>query len=176
MKRFFMLVAIVATACLTAANVYAMGELVQVAASVPAILPAALVAGAFALADPLMARPRAVSAAPRADASDPKKMLADLTKAFEDFKAANDEKLKAKTDDVVVNEKVERINSAVGDLQTNFQKAIDDLNAKLAAADIGSGVIGDIPADPEYVDAFKAHMRKGDVKSAMTKGVAEDGG
>jgi len=176
MKRFFMLVAIVATACLTAANVYAMGELVQAAASVPAILPAAFVAGAFALADPLMARPRAVSAAPRADASDPKKMLADLAKAFEDFKAANDEKLKAKTDDVVVNEKVERINSAVGDLQTNFQKAIDDLNAKLAAADIGSGVIGDIPADPEYVDAFKAHMRKGDVKSAMTKGVAEDGG
>ncbi|MGV1870895.1 phage major capsid protein [Agrobacterium rosae] len=130
---------------------------------------------AFAASTALAPMPRAVHATPRADASDPKAMIAELKAAFEDFKKANDDKLKAKAD-VVTDEKVERINTAVGDLQTNFQKALDDLNAKLAAADIGAGVIGDIPADPEYVNAFKAHMRKGGVEAAMTKGVAEDGG
>lgn len=131
---------------------------------------------AFAASTALAPMPRAVHATPRADTSDPKAMLTELKAAFEDFKKSNDEKLKAKSDDVVTTEKVERINTAVGDLQTNFQKALDDLNAKLAAADIGAGVIGDIPADPEYVNAFKAHMRKGGVEAAMTKGVAEDGG
>lgn len=137
--------------------------------------------GAFALANPLASKPRAVAAAPRADASDPKAMLAELKAAFEDFKKEHDAKLKAKSDDVVVTEKVDRINNAVGDLQTNFQKALDDLNAKLAAMHAGGNVIGDIPGDPEYVKAFKAHMRKGDnaggeVMAAMTKGVDADGG
>jgi hypothetical protein len=70
-----------------------------------------LAPGAFALANPLAPTPRAVHAAPRADATDPKAMLSELKAAFEDFKKANDEKLKAKTDDVVVTEKVDRINS-----------------------------------------------------------------
>jgi HK97 family phage major capsid protein len=131
---------------------------------------------AFAASTALALLPRAVHATPRADASDPKILIGQLQSAFEDFKKANDEKLKAKTDDVVMTEKVERINSAVGDLQSNFQKALDDLNAKMAAANLGAGVIGDIPADPEYVNAFKAHMRKGDIQAAMSKGTAEDGG
>ncbi len=131
---------------------------------------------AFAASTALAHMPRAVHAAPRADSSDPKVMLTQLQAAFDDFKKANDEKLKSKSDDVVMNEKVDRINAAVGDLQSNFQKALDDVNAKMAAAKIGAGVIGDIPGDPEYVSAFKAHMRKGDVQAAMTKGTAEDGG
>lgn len=135
--------------------------------------------GAFALANPLAPTPRAVHAAPRADATDPKAMLSELKAAFEDFKKANDEKLKAKTDDVVVTEKVDRINSAVGDLQANFQKALDDLNAKLAATVVGANVIGDIPGDPEYTKNFKAFMRKGEdagIQAAMTKGSDPDGG
>jgi HK97 family phage major capsid protein len=132
--------------------------------------------GAFALVNPLAAKPRAVHAAPRADATDPKAMLAELKAAFDDFKKANDEKLKSKTDDVVMNEKVDRINTAVGDMQGNFQKALDDLNAKLAAQFAGSGVVGDIQSDPEYTKAFKAHIRKGEVNAAMSKGTDADGG
>ncbi|RYE43616.1 MAG: phage major capsid protein [Hyphomicrobiales bacterium] len=115
--------------------------------------------------------PRAVSMMPRADTTDPKAMIAAIQNAFEEFKKANDEKLKGKAD-AVLDEKVEKINAALG----NYQAVIDDLNAKIAAAGIGAGVIGDLPADPEYVAAFKAHMRKGEVQAAMTKGVDADGG
>ena len=128
--------------------------------------------GAFALANPLAAMPRAV--APfglRADTSDPKAMIAALNKAFEEFKAAHDDKLKAKADDTVVNDKLQKIDASID----GFQKIIDDLNAKLAAQATG-GVIGDLPADPEYVKAFKAHMRKGDVQAALQKAADSDGG
>lgn len=127
----------------------------------------ALLAGATALVTP-----RAITGlGVRADTSDPKAMIAALQSAFEEFKKSHDEKLKAKAD-VVVDEKVQRIDAAVG----NFQAAIDEINAKIAAANLGSGVIGDLPADPEYVKAFKAHMRKGDIQAAMTKGSDPDGG
>ncbi|WAJ29321.1 phage major capsid protein [Antarcticirhabdus aurantiaca] len=145
--------------------------------------------GAFALATPLAAaRPRAVTPlGVRADASDPKKMLAELQTAFESFKAEHDAKLKAKADDVVVNEKVDRINDAVG----NFQKAIDDLNAKMAAGALGSpnGDQGK-PRDPEYSQTWASFFREGDRSSedylkakakegpraAMSAGSNADGG
>ncbi|MCX5518456.1 phage major capsid protein [Kaistia defluvii] len=117
--------------------------------------------------------PRAVtSMGVRADVNDPKKMLAELHSAFEAFKAENDKALKAKVDDVVMTEKIGRIDAAVD----GFQKIIDDLNAKIAAQAAGGGVIGDIPPDPEYLAAFKAHMRKGTVEAALTKGTDADGG
>ena len=125
--------------------------------------------GAFALA-----RPRAIITMPRADASNPAALLAEIKSAFEEFKTANEQNLKGKAD-VVVAEKVDRINAALSTMEGNFQKAVDDLNAKVAAAGSGN-IIGDIPGDPEYTKAFKAHMRKGDVSAAMTKGTAEDGG
>lgn len=125
--------------------------------------------GAFALA-----RPRAVITMPRADANDPKAMLAQIQSAFEEFKKANDESLKGKAD-VVLAEKVDRINSSIDAMEKNMQKAVDDLNAKVAAA-AGGNIIGDLPGDPEYVQNFKAHMRKGDVSAALTKGADADGG
>ena len=128
--------------------------------------------GAFALANPLGPMPRAVTGIGiRADANDPKAMIAALNNAFEEFKKAHDDKLKAKADDTVVNDKLQKIDASID----GFQKIIDDLNAKLAAQATG-GVIGDLPADPEYVKAFKAHMRKGDVQAALTKGTDADGG
>jgi HK97 family phage major capsid protein len=133
----------------------------------------ALLASSTALA-PL---PRAVTAVGvRADNNEPTAMINALNRAFEEFKAAHDEKLKGKAD-AVLDEKVSRIDAAVG----NFQTVVDDLNAKIAAAGVGHGVIGDLPADPAYVEAFKAHMRKGDnaghdVQAAMTKGTDADGG
>lgn len=144
------------------------------------ISTAAALAGASAIV-----RPRALlSPTVRADASDPKVILANLTKAFEDFKKENDDKLKAKAD-VVTAEKVDRINAEVGKLQaafdtatTNAEKAFAEVSAKLAAAQLGAGDrVGDLPAtDPEYVGAYKAWMRKGTVSAAMDKGTDTNGG
>ncbi len=117
--------------------------------------------------------PRAVTfARPRADVSDPKAAIAALNNAFEEFKQAHDDKLKGKANGADVDAKLSKIDAFIG----NAQSAIDDVNAKLAAANLGGGVIGDLPADPEYVQAFKAHMRKGTVEAAMTKGSDADGG
>lgn len=123
------------------------------------------------------AAPRALCGTVRADATDAKAMIAQVQAAFEEFKKTNDEKLKAKAEDGLVNEKLEKINTAID----NYQSAIDDLNAKIAANANGGSVIGDLQGDPEYVNAFKAHMRKGDnagadVQAAMTKGTDADGG
>lgn len=170
MKRIFMFAAMVAAAVLSVTPAFAMGELVQAVTAVPAALPAAIAAGAFALANPLAARPRAVVMNPRADANDPKKLLADLQKAFEDFKSANDEKLKGKAD-VVLDEKVTRIDAAVGD----FQKAIDDLNAKLAAAQLGGGGGREL-RDAEYSESFRAHFAKGTISASLNKGADDEGG
>jgi HK97 family phage major capsid protein len=141
--------------------------------------PAAMLA-----ASTVLARPRGIlSPSIRADASDPKKLLADLTKAFEDFKETNEANIKAKAD-VVAEEKAARINAAMGDLQkkvddfaVNAQKAVDEVNAKLAAAQIGAGPIGDLPpTSPEKMAAYKAWMRTGNVSAAMDKGTDGNGG
>ncbi|HWT12292.1 MAG TPA: phage major capsid protein [Allosphingosinicella sp.] len=117
--------------------------------------------------------PRAVHATPRADISDPKALIGQLQAAFEEFKATNDASLAAKVDDAVVTAKLDAINADLNKLT----KALDDQAAILASNKLNGGVIGDIPAsDPEYVVAFKAHLRSGEVQAAMTKGVDADGG
>lgn len=180
MKHFFSLLALVAIACLTATHGFAMGaEAGLLLSSLPAAAPIAVATGIFALANPLATRPRAVHAMPRADASDPAKVLADLKAAFEEFKKTNDEKLKAKAD-VVIDEKVERINSAMAD----YQKAIEDLNAKLAAARLGGGSKVADPAAAAHSKAFDAFFRKGadaglhdlEVKAGMRTSSDPDGG
>ncbi|MBX3546894.1 phage major capsid protein [Chelatococcus sp.] len=120
------------------------------------------------------ARPRGIVAV-RADASsDLKALISGLNKDWESFKATmadKDRELAKKFDDVVTTEKLERINSSVGDLQ----KAVDDANAKIAALSVGAGK-SDAPADKEYTDAFRAHFRKGDVQAALNKGADDEGG
>ena len=109
----------------------------------------------------------------RADAGDVKALITDLNKDFESFKAAmadKDKELAKKFDDVVTTEKIDRINSSIGDLQ----KAVDDANAKIAAAQLGAG--GEEVKDREYTDAFRAHFRKGDVQAALNKGADDEGG
>lgn len=118
------------------------------------------------------AAPRALCGVVRADAQDPKAMIAQIQAAFDEFKKTNDEKLKAKAEDGLVNEKLDKINAAID----GYQTAIDDLNAKIAAGPAGENVIGDLKADPEYVGSFKAHMRKGDIQAALNKGAADEGG
>lgn len=127
-----------------------------------------VLAGATALAS--MPRPRALVGMPRADASDPKALVAQLNNAFEEFKKANDEKLAAKVEDSLLNQKVEAINASISEIEAA-------LNEKIAAATLGSG-IGDLPAtNPEEIAAFKNFMRKGEtVFNAVTVGTDADGG
>ncbi|WP_271025543.1 phage major capsid protein [Rhizobium sp. RCAM05973] len=99
----------------------------------------------------------------RADNTDPKAMISQIQAAFEEFKKANDEKLNGKAD-VVLDEKVERIDASIG----NFQKAIDDINAKIAAASFGGGGGGDMkPVDPEYSETWAKFFRHGDDESSI---------
>lgn len=112
----------------------------------------------------------------RADAGDANTILARLNKAFDDFKAENDKRLAdlAKgQEDVVRNEKVDRINGALSELQA----ALDQQNeriANLAMAGIGGG--GRKIRDADYSKSFLAHMRRGDVQASLNKGVAQEGG
>lgn len=118
----------------------------------------------------------------RADATDPKGAVEALNRAFAEFKTANDAALKGKAD-VVVAEKVDRINAAVGDLQ----KAVDAVNANLAAIQVGAGGGTRIdPAVAEYAKAFNAWFRRGTgdeqalkdlaIKAALTTQSDPDGG
>ncbi|HKJ75232.1 MAG TPA: phage major capsid protein [Alphaproteobacteria bacterium] len=71
----------------------------------------------------------------RADASgDTKKFMEQLAKNFEDFKAANDERLQALEKgkgDVLNEEKVDRINEAVTETQTELKVAIQAATARM---------------------------------------------
>ncbi|MGH7020675.1 MAG: phage major capsid protein [Brevundimonas sp.] len=113
------------------------------------------------------AAPRALCGAVRADVTDPKAMIGQLQAAFEEFKKANDEKLKAKAD-VVLDEKVQKLDAAID----GFQATIDELNAKIAAGAASQNA----PRDSEYTSAFQAHFRKGDVQSSLNKGADDEGG
>lgn len=119
-------------------------------------------------------RPRAIAGTVRADATDPKALIAQINSAFEEFKVAQNQALAAKADDVVLNNKIDAINATLSDVEAA-------LNEKIAAAAIGSAP-GDMkPTDPVYLNAFKAHMRKGDnagaeVMNAVSVGTAADGG
>lgn len=111
--------------------------------------------------------------AARAEAN-PNAVLAELQTAFAAFKDAHAEQIKgveAKFDDVVSRDKLDRVNATVGELQA----ALDETNAKIAASQI-SGSNGTVVRDPEYTQAFAAHVRKGDVQAALNKGVDAEGG
>ena len=121
----------------------------------------------------LASAPRAVHAAPRADANDPAALIGQLNAAFEEFKTAQDEKLNAKADDSVLNEKIDRINESM----STIEASIEDAQRKLAAASLGAGDLG--PSDPEHIDQIKSYMRQGKeptVQAAMTEGTDADGG
>lgn len=111
----------------------------------------------------------------RADAN-PNQILASLQKAFEDFKDTHAEQIKgvnAKFDDVVTREKLDKVNAAVGDLQS----ALDKQTAALAALEMGGwGGDKDRVKDKGYTDAFMAHIRKGDVQASLNKGLDAEGG
>ncbi|WP_339862352.1 phage major capsid protein [Paremcibacter congregatus] len=118
----------------------------------------------------------------RADASEPSKILSELNTTFAAFKEANEERIKgveSKFDDVVTNDKVDRINAEV----TSLQKAIDEVNAMMAAQKMGSGQEAD-PVRSEHAKAFDTFFRKGpeaglkelEVKASLSTQSDPDGG
>jgi len=110
----------------------------------------------------------------RADASNPTEIVNQLQKAFASFKDAHAEQIKgveAKFDDVVTRDKLDKVNATVGDLQA----ALDEVNAKMASAQMSGGT-GGIVRDPEYTQAFAMHVRKGDIQASLNKGADAEGG
>lgn len=134
-----------------------------------------LLAGSAALcALSAAARPAAIAGSVRADATDPKAMIAQIAAAFEEFKTTNDQALKAKAEDSLVTQKLETLNASMD----NYQKVIDDLNAKIAA---GAGS-GQVARDPEYTAEFNSYFARGveskrldEVRAAATKTDGEGG-
>ncbi len=120
----------------------------------------------------------------RADAGDATKILNELKTTFEAFKDANDQRIagvEKKFDDVVQNEKVDRINADIGKLQT----ALDEINAAVAAGKIGGAGNDDLSPDQrEHAKAFDRMFRKGvenglrelEVKAAASTNSDPDGG
>lgn len=96
----------------------------------------------------LDAAPRAVRGPVWADASnDPKAAIAALSAAFEGFKTR---------------------------YEGNYQAAIDDINAKLAALGVNGAGLGRAPEDPQYTEIFASYFRSGqgerDLKDAQAQG------
>ncbi|HEV2557398.1 MAG TPA: phage major capsid protein [Microvirga sp.] len=105
----------------------------------------------------------------RADAGNAATLITELNKTVADFRAEIESKVNAKADVVVV-EKIDRMQAAIGDLQG----AIDEAHLKIAAAQLAPG--GKSVRDPDYNKAFSAHVRKGDVQASLNKGAAAEGG
>lgn len=106
--------------------------------------------------------------------SEANQILERLNSAFEEFKAENDLRisdLKKGQEDVVRNDKVERISAAVGDMQSSLDKVNERL-ANLAITPTGGKTV----ADPEYTKAFRSHFTRGDINASLNKGTAAEGG
>lgn len=107
------------------------------------------------------------------DQAEVKALIEGVNKAFHDFKAEHSKQLdevKKGNNDALQALKVDAINAHIDELQ----KAVDDTNAKIAAAELG-GVGGKVK-DKEYTEAFQAHFKRGDVQAALNKGADGEGG
>jgi len=127
-------------------------------------------------------RPEAVCGAIKADVNDPVAMLAQVNAAFKEYKDTIDVQLKSKVDDVVVTEKLDKIDAALA----NYQGIIDGLNARITA---GGGDDPEVSADERaYAEHFRGYFAGGDhegelraaqkvgVRAALSEGVPANGG
>ncbi len=108
----------------------------------------------------------------RAEApSELKALVEQMNKAFADFKAEHTkqiDEIKAGIQSGDTASKIDKINSELDRLQTE----VEDAHVKLAAGSTGKGGA----KDTEYVAAFQAHMRKGEIQAALNKGADDEGG
>ena len=99
----------------------------------------------------------------KASATEVAEAFDDFMSAFEEFKAANDERLgqieTRVTADVVTTEKVERINRAVDE----HKRALDRLQLKALRPALGGGEPS--PHAPEHKGAFHDYVRRGDERT-----------
>lgn len=105
-----------------------------------------------------------------------------LQTAWTEFRSANDARLaeieKRGSSDVIVTEKVDRINAAITDVRTRMDEL--ELRAKRAGAP-GSEAEGSDPEAREYRTDWLRYMRRGDIsdrleKRAMSEGNNVEGG
>lgn len=116
--------------------------------------------------------------------SKPEEVLDALKTAFEEFKAANDERLKqveqkGSADGALVN-KVENLNRAITDMSAQ----VDELLATANRPHLGGDSKADRSAIKAHRDAFNAFVRKGiddglsdlEIKASVSVGTVADGG
>lgn len=118
----------------------------------------------------------------RAEGPSATDLINEIQRTFSAFREANDERLagvEARFDDVVTNEKVERINAQL----TELQSALDEANQAIAANRIGGGQATD-PNVAAHAEAFDGFFRRGveaglhdlAVQAALQTGSDPDGG
>lgn len=131
--------------------------------------------------------PRAVLGMPRADVSDPGQVLAELQRTTAAFQQSVNDRianLERGRGDVLDDERENRINTAVGELQAS----VDQINRALAARSI-NGQQGDpaanTPQRVTYARAFDAFFRTGEgegqlnalaIQASLTRGTDSEGG
>lgn len=113
----------------------------------------------------------------RADASvlgEVRSAIDGVNRAFASYKEAND---KAMADlrangniSADAQAKLDKIDADVA----KYQASVDELTIRMTMGGAGGG--NDRVKDKEYSDAFRAHVRKGDVQASLNKGEAENGG
>ncbi len=101
------------------------------------------------------------------------KLVQELNAAFEAFKVENnkrEENLKKGVIDALQETKLKAMEDSIAKLQAS----VDQTNQGMAALRLSGG--HDAAVDAAYTDAFKAHMRSGDIQASLNKGIAEEGG
>lgn len=132
----------------------------------------------------------AIAMRAEAGAPDVKALASEINKTLEDFKAAHTEEMegvKAKFEDVVTTDKMDKIQSALTDMTAAHDKMAQDLAAaQLGGGDDKSGLSAD---EKQYAadfgkwfrsgkgeDEIEAAVSSGKIKAAASVGVDSDGG
>lgn len=113
----------------------------------------------------------------KADASDPKALFEELRRSVEALRTDIPD---AASIQAIVDPLIAAKEEAINETINNLEEALEKINKQVSAS-LTAPVIGDLPANPEYVTNFKSHMRIGDnvapeVRNAMSIGTAADGG
>lgn len=105
--------------------------------------------------------------------SDINQIVANLQKAFSDFQAEHKKQLDDVKSGLPASDHEEKLAKFDQEI-SSLQAAVDEANLKIASAQMG-GPAGGVK-DKEYTEAFKAHMKKGDIQAALNKGADDEGG
>lgn len=107
-----------------------------------------------------------------------KELFDSLNRAFDEFKASNDQRLKqieAKgAADPLLEQKVDKINASISDFEAKIQARVDEIEAK--ANRPGAGLTPEDKAAAEYKAQFDAFMRRGEIQAALSTASDPDGG